>query len=107
MAHDYDELKARTLAELRDLAKGIEHEAVQGYSQMNKDRLLPALCKALGIDTHHHQEVVGVDKAAIKARIRDLKKQRETALESSDHGALMNIRRHIHHLNHQLRSHAR
>jgi len=32
-----------------------------------------ALSKALGIK-HEHHEVVGVDKASIKARIRDMKR---------------------------------
>jgi hypothetical protein len=36
----------KTAAELRDIAKALTHEAVQGYTQMNKEHLLPALCKA-------------------------------------------------------------
>ena len=54
MAYTYDELKGKTIAELRDIAKDVSHDAVQGFSQMNKDHLLPALCKALNIDTHGH-----------------------------------------------------
>ena len=38
-----------TEQELRDIAKDIQHDAVQGFSQMNKDHLLPAVCKALGL----------------------------------------------------------
>ena len=49
MAQTYDELKHKTVAELREIAKATEHEAVKGYTQMNKDHLLQALCKALGI----------------------------------------------------------
>lgn len=105
MAYTYDELRARTLAELREIAEGIQHEAVQGYSQMNKDRLLPAVCNALGIDTREHHAVVGIDKAGIKAKIRELKRQRDAALQTADHSQLKDVRRHIHHLNHQLRSH--
>ena len=48
MPYTYHELKVKTVQELRDIAKDIPHDAVQGYSQMNKDHLLPALCKALG-----------------------------------------------------------
>ena len=107
MAHTYEELKARTLAELRDIAKGIEHDAVQGYSQMNKDHLLPAVCTALGVDSREHHAVVGVDKAGIKAKLRQLKAQRESALHSADHTQLKDVRRQIHHLNHQIRSHMR
>ena len=106
MAYTYHELKEKTIEELREIAKGVEnHDAVQGYSQMNKQHLLPALCKALGIDTREHHDVVGIDKPAIKAKMRELKKQRDAALEAHDHAALKIIRRHIHSLNRQIRAH--
>ena len=105
MAMTFDELKGKTLAELRDLAKGIDHEAVKGFSQMNKDHLLPALCKALGIDTHIHHEVVGIDKASLKAKLRQLKAERAKALEAGDLEQLKAIRRQYHHLNRDIRSH--
>ena len=50
MAHTYEELKKKTIEDLREIAKGLEHDAVKGYTQMNKEHLLPAICKALGID---------------------------------------------------------
>ena len=46
MTHTFESLKKMTLAELRDVAKDVQHEAVQGFTQMNKDHLLPALCQA-------------------------------------------------------------
>jgi hypothetical protein len=101
----YEELKGKTVAELRDIAKTIVHDAVQGYSQMNKEHLLPAICKALGIDTREHHEVTGIDKAGIKLKIRELKRQRDEALAQANHAVVRDVRRHIHHLNHQLRSH--
>jgi hypothetical protein len=104
MAFTYQELKGKTLAQLRDIAKGVQDERVQGHSQMNKDHLLPALCQALGIDVHEHHTVTGIDKAAIKSRIRELKQQRDRALDTHDHMQLRALRRQIHHLNHQLRS---
>jgi len=104
-AFTYEELKAKTVQELREIAKTTEHEAVQGASQMNKDHLLPALCKALGIDTHEHHHVVGIDKPAIKAKIRELKTKRSEALEAHDHDALKNVRRQLHRLNRQIRAH--
>ena len=100
-----DQLKALTVADLREIAKGIEHEAVQGYSQMNKDHLLPALCKALNVDLTEHHTVVGIDKAAIKERMRQLKAKRSEVLDRGDHAGLKSIRRELHHYNHQLRSH--
>lgn len=105
MAHTYEELKHKTIEELREIAKGIDHEAVQGYSQLNKDHLLPALCKALGIDTHVHHHVEGIDKAAIKAKMKELKQQRAAAIEAHDAERLKNVRRHLHHLNRQIRAH--
>ena len=105
MAHTYHELKQMTVAQLRDMAKELNHEAVQGYSQMNKDHLLPALCRALNIDTLEHHTANGVDKPAIKARMRDLKQQREQALTSHDHVLLKSIRRQMQVLNRQIRSH--
>jgi hypothetical protein len=105
MAHTYHELKEKTIAELRELAKGVDNPAVQGYSQMNKEHLLPALCHALGVDMHEHHDVKGIDKAALKAKIRTLKKQRDAALEARDPDALKSTRRHIHALNRQIRAH--
>jgi hypothetical protein len=97
----YEQLKHKTVAELREMAKGIEHEAVQGYTQMNKDHLLVALSKALGIQ-HEHHVVVGVDKSSIKARIRELKTQRQAALTAHDHAQLKVVRRTIHRLKRQI-----
>lgn len=105
MAHTYEELKGKTVQELRDIAKELQHEAVQGALQMNKDHLLPALCKALGIDTHAHRHVLGIDKPAIKAQMRELKKRRDAAIEEHDGARLKSLRRQIHRLNHQIRSH--
>ena len=95
MELSYEQLKHKTVAELRDMAKGIDHEAVQGYTQMNKDHLIVAISKALGIQ-HEHHAVVGVDKASIKARIRQLKSQRAAAIEAHDHAQLKVVRRTIH-----------
>ena len=101
MAHTYEELKGKTVAELRDLAK----DTVQGASQMNKDKLLPALCHALGIDAHAHHAVEGIAKTTVKAQMRELRAARERALDTHDHLKLKAIRRQMHHLNHQSRAH--
>jgi hypothetical protein len=101
MSYTFEELKHKTVADLRDIAKGIEHDAVQGYTQMNKDHLLVALSKALGIQ-HEHHDVVGVDKSEIKARIRELKTQREAAIAAHDSAQLKVVRRTIHRLKRQI-----
>ena len=102
MAYTHHELKHKTLAELRDIAKDIEHDAVQGYTQLNKEHLVVAICKALNIDIHEHHDVVGIDKAAIKSRIQALKAKRAEALTAHDHAALKKTRRSIHRLKRQI-----
>jgi hypothetical protein len=103
MAHTYEELKHKVLADLREIAAGITHEAVQGYTQMNKEHLLAAICTALGIDMHAHHEVKGIDKAAVKARIQEWKKQRDAALAARDRKALKAAMRQIHQLKRTMR----
>jgi len=106
VAYTYNQLHEKTIEELREIAKGVENQdVVQGYSQMNKQHLLPALCKALGIDTREHHAAVGIDKPAIKAKMRELREQRDKALEARDHARLKSIRRHLHSLNRQIRAH--
>ncbi|RMG64891.1 MAG: hypothetical protein D6715_09005 [Calditrichaeota bacterium] len=103
MSYTYKELKKKTVAELREIASGIEHEAVKGYTQLNKEHLLEAICKALNIDMHEHHVAVGVDKTGIKAQIRELKKQRDEAIAAHDHKRLRAVRRKIKKLKNQLR----
>ena len=105
MAYTHHELKQKTVQELREIAKGVQHDAVQGYSQMNKEHLLPALCKALGIDVHEHYTVTGIDKPAIKTKMRELKRKKDAALEAHDQALLKQLRRQIHGLNRQIRAH--
>jgi len=102
MAYTHQELKHKTLAELRDIAKDIDHEAVQGHTQLNKEHLVVAICKALNIDIHEHHDVVGIDKAAIKSRIKALKSRRDAALAAHDQAGLKKTRRGIHRLKRQI-----
>jgi hypothetical protein len=103
MSHTYDELKKKTVAQLKEIAAGIEHEAVKGYTQLNKDHLLHALCTALGLDEHVHHKVVGIDKASIKQEIRKLKKERDKALAEHDSPRLKEVRRQMKKLKNRLR----
>jgi hypothetical protein len=107
MTHTYEALKKKTITELREIAKGIEHEAVLGYTQLNKEHLLPALCKALGIDSHAHHAAAMAEKAAVKAKMRDINQEKAKALESGDHELLRRLRKHYHRLNHSLRTAAK
>ena len=104
MAYTIHELKEKTVQELREIAKGVENqEAVAGFTQMNKDHLLPVLAKALGI--HEHHGVTGIDKPAIKAKMRELRQQRAAAVDAHDAEKLHSVRRQLHRLNRQIRAH--
>jgi hypothetical protein len=106
MAYSYQELKKKTVAQLREIAKGIEHEAVKGYSQLNKEHLLVGLCTALGIDHRVHHVAHGIDKTKIKQQIRALKKQRDELLAAGadkDRKKLILARAKIHRLKRALR----
>jgi len=103
VAYTFHELKEKTVADLREIAKGIEHEAVKGATQMNKDHLLTALCTALNIEMHEHHDVVGIDKAGIKTKIRELKKKRDEILASKDRSQLHGVLRQIHALKRTIR----
>ncbi len=101
--YTYSELKKKTVAQLKEIAAGIEHEAVKGYTQLNKDHLLKAICTALNIEMHVHHEVVGLDKTQIKAKIRELKKKRDKALEKKDQKQTKSVRKEIKSLKNQVR----
>lgn len=103
MGHTLEELSQRTVAQLRDIAQEIEHEALQGHTTMHKEQLLSALCKALGIEAHEHHEVKGINKREIKAQIRKLKLERDAALQAHDPKQLKVIHRKIHRLKHKMR----
>jgi len=103
MAYTYEELQEKTVAELREIASKIEHEAVQGHTQMNKARLRTAICEALGVEMRERHEVAGVDKGAVKARIRQLKSKRAEALAARDLAQLKGVRLGIRRLKRQLR----
>ena len=91
----FEDLKSKTVAQLRELAAGIEHDAVHGYTTMHKEPLLHALCVALGIEEHVHHEVVGINKSRVKRQIRALKEERSAALAAHDSAELKRLRRQI------------
>ena len=105
MAYTYDELHSMTVVQLREIAEGIEHDAVHGFSTMHKEHLLPAVCKALGVDIHKHphHEATGIDKTKIKDQMKALKAEKRKAREAGDHAQLKAVRRKYHRLNHRIR----
>ena len=103
MEHTFDSLKKKTVAELREIADGMDHEKVQGYKTLHKEDLVKKLCEALGIEAHEHHEVVGLDKAKVKAQIQVLKQKRQAALEAHDAKQLKWTRLNIKRLKHKIR----
>jgi hypothetical protein len=103
MAYTYEQLHAMNVIQLRDIAKEIEHEAVKGFTTMHKEKLIPALCTALGIEGHAHHHALGIDKAKLKSGIKVLKKQREELIAKHDSKSLKGVRKQIKHLKKKIR----
>jgi len=98
---DWNELQKHKVADVRELMK--EHmPEITGITQMKKDELVELLAEKLGIE-RPHKVVTGLDKTAIKARLRDLKAKRQAALEAGDKVDLHRRRRQIHRLKRKLR----
>ena len=107
MTHTYESLKKMTIAQLREVAKDTHHEAVQGFSQLNKEHLLPALCLALGIDAHEHHAAHGDLKLRRSGGWRSCAPSAPRQSKRTIRERLHAIRREYHHLNHKLRADAR
>ena len=103
MTYTHHDLKAKTLAELKEIAAGIDDEAVKGYSQMNKEHLVKQLCAVLKIDVHEHHAAKIPEKTSFKAQIKALKQERDKLMGTHDHKRLGEIREQIGRLKHKLR----
>ena len=103
MAHTYAELHRMTVAQLREVAEAQGSDDLKGFKSMHKAPLLQLLCTALGIDAYEHHIAKGIDKAAIKAQMRELRVTRNAAIEAHDHKALKIVRRKLHSLNRKIR----
>ena len=135
----FEDLSKKTVAQLRKIAEGTEHQALQDPAKMPKQELLTALCQALGIEAGEPPEEsvkdqepptqkskdkpakksakdqkpppqepalpasVNKDKSKFKVQIRELKSQRDAALEAHDHVQLKAIRRRIRSLKRKVR----
>lgn len=103
MEYTYEQLHKKTVAQLREIAKGLDHDSVRGYTTMHKHELLPALCEIFHIETHEHHDVIGVNKSVIKGKIRTLKAKRDAALEAGDMEQLREARHKIKRLKRKIR----
>jgi len=100
--YTYEQLKGMTVAQLREIAQGITHDALEGFSVWHKDHLLPVLCKVLSIPTHHI--AAGEEKARIKAAIKKLKTRRAECAKAGDEAQMAAVRHQLHLLKHRLRN---
>ena len=89
---DLHELEKKTVNDLREMAA--KYEDIKGVSGLKKEQLLEILCEKLGIDRHVHVPK-GIGRHDIKARIRELKRKRDEALEKHDPVALAAVRHEI------------
>jgi hypothetical protein len=101
--YTHEQLRHMTVAQLREIAGGIDHDAVKGYTQLRKEEIIHGICVALEIDEIEHHDVVGLNKGAVKAKIRALKAERASALEGGDTAALKMARKKIRRLKRKIR----
>ncbi len=101
--YTYHQLKGMTVAQLREIAAGIDHPAVQGYTQLRKAQILEGICTALDIEMHEHHKVVGIDRGAVRTQIGEWKRKRQAALEAGDHEQLKFARTKIRRLKRKIR----
>jgi hypothetical protein len=103
MDYTYEDLNSKTVTQLREIAEGVDHEAVKGYKTMHQEKLVVALCNAFGIEARPERKVVGINRGEIKAQIKKLKVEREKALEAHNHKELKLVRRKIRGLKREIR----
>ena len=128
MSETYDDLKKKTVADLREIAKQHEHDALSGYSSMKKPELIEAVATALGLTEEaapapaksapkpaakavpkakSGKSIRTMDKNELKQRIHELRAERTAALEAHDSPRLHRVRRRIHRLKRRMRAIAR
>lgn len=97
---DWHELEKKKVDELRELAK--EKAGAEGTSGLRKEQLVELVAKAMGIEKPH-LVAEGIDKTAIKAKIRALKADVTTALAAKERETARRKRRQIHRLKRRIR----
>lgn len=98
---DWHELNKHRVADLRDMMKKNAPQ-VEGVLSWKKEQLVAEVAQLLGIEKPH-AVVVGIDKAAVKERIKKQRELRLQALEAKDSAKLKRARRKIHRLKRKLR----
>ena len=129
-SYDAETLSKKTVAELREIAKQHEHDALSGYQKMKKAELVEALGSALGSEPagapEGAEEAPGEAQASppaaapaapvkapppgertgkqrLKEQIKQLKVQRDAAVAAHETEQLRLVRRKIHRLKRRIR----
>ena len=79
--YKFEDLSKQTVAQLRKIAEGVEHEALQDPAKMPKEELLAALCQALGIEAGESPEETVQDKEPAAQEIAAAEPTEESAKE--------------------------
>ena len=97
---DWHELEKKKVTELRELAK--EHANVEGAVGLSKEQLVEIVAGALGIE-RPHLVATGINKTALKQKIRELRVEVQQGLEARDRALVRRKRRQIHRLKRRIR----
>jgi len=95
------DLEKMTVVKLREEAHKFDVKDALG---MGKEQLIELLCQKLGIH-RPERKAVGIDKGALKSRIRALKSKRVKALEGRDGKALADLRMRMKRYKRMIKSH--
>lgn len=96
---DFHHLQKTRVVELREQAAKM---GIEGVSAMKKEKLVDVLATKLNIDRHAHG-ALGINKDAVKKRMREVKATRDAALAAHDAKALKLARRKAHRLKREIR----
>ena len=82
--YTFEDLSKQTVAQLRKIAVGVEHEALQNPAKMPKEELLAALCQALGIEAGESPEETVQDKESAAQEVAAAEPTEESAKEEPE-----------------------
>jgi uncharacterized membrane protein YjjP (DUF1212 family) len=100
---EWKDLEKMTVLKLREEA--LKFPQIEGVHGKNKEQLMDELARMLGIEKPHSHftENIVHTKADLKAKIQELKTERDKLLDAHDHKKLHEVRREMHELKHTIR----
>lgn len=99
---NYHDLQKTRVNDLREMIKE-NFPDVLGVVGLKKEEMVNMLADKLGIEKPHKHVAAGLGKRAIKAEIRELKVQRESAKEENNNDDVVKFRKLIHRNKRKLR----